>query len=155
MKTTLQLLLIVLVFSSVAAAQDGPPRDGKHRERLEQLRRIKLIESLGLDEERAVRFTVREKEFRTQQQELREKRETMLAELRALVESEGNDASLRTQLEKLAEHDARMLRQRHAFLLSLGDFLTMRQIATIVLFEQQFAREVRHLIEKSRRAPRR
>lgn len=146
-------LLVVLFFLAVPmrAQDDPPPPEGKNRERLEQLRRIKLIEALELNEEQAVRLSVREKDFREKQKELMDKRQKMAEDLRELVEDDADDAAIRAQLAKMSETGVQMVNDKHAFLLSLTDFLSMQQIAKIVLFEQKFSHEVRRLLENARK----
>lgn len=156
MKQPVFLLAMLLLLTLPLSAQDGPPLpEGKNRERLEQLRRIKLIEALELNEEQAVRLSVREKDFREKQKDLMEKRQKMADELRELVEDEADDAAIRAQLAKINEIGVQMVNDKHAFLLSLNDFLSMQQIAKIVLFEQKFSHEVRRLLENARKPQRR
>lgn len=156
-RITLFLIALSTMMITVSApAQDGPPiPEGKHRERLEQLRRIKMIEALDLDEEQAVRLTVREKDFREKQRGLLEQRRQKLQDLRSLVEKGSDDNALRAQLETLDEIGTRIVREKHAYILSLNDFLSMEQLAKMVLFEQKFTQEVRRLLEKSRRGSKR
>lgn len=146
-------LLVALLFLALPmmAQDDPPPPEGKNRERLEQLRRIKLIEALELNEEQAVRLSVREKDFREKQKELMDKRQKMAEDLRELIEDEADDAAIRAQLAKMSETGVQMVNDKHAFLLSLTDFLSMQQIAKIVLFEQKFSHEVRRLLENARK----
>ncbi|MBR9975337.1 MAG: hypothetical protein KFF77_07130 [Bacteroidetes bacterium] len=159
MKRIALLLIIALSITMItvsASAQDGPPiPEGKHRERLEQLRRIKMIEALDLDEEQAVRLTVREKDFREKERGLLEQRKQVLQDLQSLVEKGADDNALRAQLGTLVEIGTHIVREKHTYILSLNDFLSMEQIAKMVLFEQKFTQEVRRLLEKSRHGSRR
>lgn len=154
-RTTFLFVLLIIAFMTMpATAQDGPPMpEGKHRERLEQLRRIKMIEALDLNEEQAVRLAVREKDFRDKERGLLDQRKQMLQELKSLVENGADDNALRGQLGKIDEIGTRIVREKHSYILSLNDFLSMEQIAKMVLFEQKFAQEVRRLLEKARRNP--
>jgi hypothetical protein len=155
MKIPVYIIALLVILTSSALTQDEPPSEGQHRERLEQLRRIKLIETLELNEEQAVRLSVREKEFRAKEKEMLDRRRAMAEELRTLIDENAGDDALRAQLARLDEIGAQIVHAKHAFLLSLNDFLTMRQIAGIVLFEQKFALEVRRLLKNARRPQRR
>lgn len=156
MKRIIPIVLLAFLLAVPAQAQDAPPvPEGRHRERLEQLRRIKMIEALELDEEQAVRLTVREKEFREKEREILDQRKKLMEDLREMVEDGAEDAALRAQLAKLEEIGSRFVREKHAYLLSLNDFLSMKQIAKMVLFEQKFAQEVRRLLENARKPGRR
>ncbi|MBE0645097.1 MAG: hypothetical protein IH600_13520 [Bacteroidetes bacterium] len=155
MKTTLLLLSMTIFLFTAAYAQDDPLPEGKGRERLEQLRRIKMIDALDLNEEQALRLSVREKEFREGERALLEKRKGIIKGLHGLIEEKADDSALRNQLVHLDEIDAQIAHEKHTFLLSLNDFLSMQQIAKIVLFEQHFRQEVRRLLENAGRPPRR
>jgi hypothetical protein len=151
-KSTILLAVILFVgfVLPLYAQMDGPPpgeRPG--RERFEQLRRMKLIEALDLNEEQAVRLTVREKEFReTEDQKGKERRE-ILKELQDLVENDADAAELLAVLAKMNEFHVAMVKEKHAFLLSLRDFLSVTQVAQMVLFEHKFTEEIKRLLGKS------
>jgi hypothetical protein len=155
MKSALLIILFSLFFILPARGQDDPMPEGKGRERLEQLRRIKLIEALDLNEDQAVRLAVREKDFRESERMLFVKRKNVIKDLRSQVEEKADDNTLRSQLVKLDEIDAQISHEKHKYLLSLNDFLSMQQIAKIVLFEQHFRQEVRRLLEQAGRPPHR
>ncbi|MDT8322945.1 MAG: hypothetical protein RRA94_02450 [Bacteroidota bacterium] len=143
-------LLLLALFSLPMYAQLGPP-DGKPRERLAELRRLKMVEALDLTEEQAVRLTVREKDFRREEEKEREKREYLLEQLRTQVEDEAEAATLRATLEKLEQLSVTSIKRKHEYLRSLSDFLSAQQIAKLVLFEHHFAREIRRILGNSRR----
>ncbi|MFZ1729246.1 MAG: hypothetical protein WBQ23_01355 [Bacteroidota bacterium] len=155
MKTTLLSIALSLLLFSGAYAQDEPLPEGQGRQRLEELRTIKLIKALDLNEEQAIRLSVREKEFREAEKTLMDQRKKMLKELSGLIEDKAEDASLKNQLQRIDEISSQIGHGKHAFLLSLTDFLTMQQVAKIVLFEEHFRQEVRRLLEKAGRPPHR
>lgn len=155
MKILQYILPTLLLLFANAVAQDEPGPGDKGRERLEQLRRVKLIEALDLSEEQALRLTVREKEFRVSERSLMDRRKTAIQELEKLIADKADDAALKDQLSRIEEINTREVRDKHAFLLSLTDLLSMQQVAGIVVFEQHFFKEVRRLLQKAHRPPRR
>ncbi len=155
MKILLYILLLLPLPCVYAVAQDEPGPEGKGRERLEQLRRVKLIDALDLNEEQALRLSVREKEFRESERALMDKRKAAIQDLEKLIADKADDTVLKEQLSRLEELNTRIVRDKHGFLLSLTDFLSMQQVAKIVVFEQHFSSEVRRLLQKAHRPPRR
>jgi hypothetical protein len=151
MKTHLFAIAFIILLFSGAIAQDEPMPEGKGRERLEELRTIKLIRALDLKEDQAIRLSVREKEFREGEKVLIEKRKSVIKELSGLIEDKADDITLKNQLARIDEVNVQIVHGKQAFLLSLTDFLTMQQVAKIVLFEEHFRREVRRLLEKAGR----
>ncbi len=144
-------LLLLMLLSMPAYSQFDPPPDGEPRERLAELRRLKMIEALDLTEEQAVRLTVREKTFREEEAKEREKREDLLKQLRTQVKDNADAAALRATLEQITQLSTADVIRRHEYLLSLSDFLSEEQIAKLVLFEHHFAKEIRRILGNSRR----
>ncbi|MCB2204343.1 hypothetical protein KQI65_06295 [bacterium] len=150
--TGITILLLLLLGTLPAAAQFGPPDDDEGpRGRLEELRRLKMIEALDLNEEQAVRLTVREKKFREQEEKERGKRDEVLEELRSLVKDKASDAEIMKTVEKLEELGMGFVKRRQDYLRSLTDFLSAEQIARLVLFEHHFAKEIKRILGKARR----
>lgn len=149
-KKHISTLLLLMLLGMPAFAQLGPP-DGEPRARLEELRRLKMIEALDLTEEQAVRLTVREKAFREEESKERSKREALLEELRGQIENDADETALRATLEKLEKLSLAVVSRKHDYLRSLSDFLSTEQIAQMVLFEHHFAREIRRILGNSRR----
>ena len=145
-------LLLLLLGALPILAQDGP-EDEEGRERLADLRRIKLIEALDLTEEQTLRLFTREKDFREKDLQHREKRVALLKSLEAKVDEKAGDAVLREHLQRLHEANLEMQTMRRDYVLSLNDILSMEQIARMVIFEQRFAQEVKRLIQRSRKGP--
>lgn len=145
-------LLDAPAFAQFDGPPDGPP-DGRARERLEELRRLKMVEALKLDEEQAVRLTVRERKFRESEKELREQRKELLSELQDLIEDDADDAALKSAIDRLSELSVQITEKRREYVFSLQDILSMEQIARLVIFEHRFAEEVRRIIKNARRKP--
>jgi Spy/CpxP family protein refolding chaperone len=144
-------LLLLMLFSMPAFSQFGSPPDGEPRERLAELRRLKMIEALDLTEEQAVRLTVREKNFREEEANERQKREALLEQLRAQLKDNAETAALRATLEQFEQLSVAAVTRKHQYLRSLSDFLSEEQIAKLVLFEHHFAKEIRRILGNSRR----
>jgi Spy/CpxP family protein refolding chaperone len=149
----LVITLCTLVLPFAASAQPGP-EDENARQRIEEFRRLKLIEVLDLDEEQAVRLMSREKDFRKQEKVREKKREELMAELKELVNSDAHDDRIRQQIETLSEFNQSMMKAREDFVFSLSDILSMKQLGKLVLFEQRFSRELRKMILDRARGPR-
>src|SRR4030066_465995 len=73
MKTIYYTLALLLFISVTIIPQKGKWRDEEMREKFEQLEKIKLIETLEMDEETTLRFFARRSEHRKQQDEIQEK----------------------------------------------------------------------------------
>lgn len=142
----------VLIIS--AGAQDLHERRGMEN-KIEQLEKVKLIETLNLSEEQSIRFFARRNEHRKQMQELDQKIDEMTSLLEKLIRSE--DKTSTGEQKKLVENILNLRIQaeksKKDFILSLDDILSTEQISKLVLFEKQFREEIRRVLMKRRGFP--
>jgi hypothetical protein len=120
----------------------------KNREKLEQLEKIKLIESLDMDEDTSIRFFARRNESKREIQELEKKTDDIILELEKSFNSEDKN-----QNEKQKQLISEMLKNRESieikrnqFVNSLGDILSTEQIAKLIVFEKRFRDEIRNVL---------
>ncbi|MBL0175398.1 MAG: hypothetical protein IPP94_09075 [Ignavibacteria bacterium] len=146
---TAALLLICAVSVSFSQDEDGE----RGRKRVEDYRRMKLIETLNLNEEQSIRFFAREKDFRHQEKGLTEQRQASIDRLRQLSGGSAGDADIVKELQTLASVNADILAKRRDYLLSLKDIITMKQIAQLVVFDDSFARELKRLLQNAGKRP--
>jgi hypothetical protein len=138
-------LLFICAAGSSIQAQDVPP-EGEGRKRIEDYRRIKLIEELDLKEDQAIRFFAREKEFRDDERAMMEQRQTVLARLRSLVK-DGNDAEMQKEMQALIQIAKDMVQKRMDYFAGLKDLLSTKQMARLMIFEDNFAKELRRVLQ--------
>ncbi len=151
-------LVIVLVFGLVvflpgvraAAQMPDPPDDGPASEKLEQLRRIKLIEALDLTEDQATRLFTREKDNKKAVKALNEKRAEAVQSLHKLVKDNASEDELLNGIQTVQSITEQIQKTRHDFPYTLKDILSVQQIAKMVVFEYRFAEEVRRILESFR-----
>ena len=136
---------IALCTVSLARAQEEDGERG--RKRIEDYRRIRLIETLHFTEDQSARYFVREREFRHTEHALKEQRETVIERLRQLSKGSAPDAEIAKELQALATIGTEMLAKRKDYLLGLKDILSHKQIAQLVVFEDAFAKELKRVLQ--------
>lgn len=147
-------LLAIILLTSISFPQKMDERGMKHRGKLEQLEKIKLIEALDLDEETSIRFFSRRNESRKEIQELEIRTDDIISELE---KSFNNGDKSKDDLQKRLTSDLLKTREsietkRNQFINSLNDILTTEQIAKLIVFEKKFRDEIRNvLLNKERR----
>jgi hypothetical protein len=143
--------LLLLCVASVAFSQEEDGERG--RKRIEDYRRMKLIETLNLNEEQSIRFFAREKDFRQLERGMTEQRQASIERLRQLSGGNPGDADVVKELQTLASINADILAKRRDYLLSLKDIITLKQIAQLVVFDDSFARELKRLLQSAGKRP--
>ena len=152
MKKLIPLLLIIVLFSTTLNAQRN--HDGKHKvpERIMQLEKIKLIETLEMDEETTLKFFARKSEFDREVEEIQKAIDEKLDRMEQLVNSDNlQDEEFKTALDELNLMHTKLVENKTNFIKSLNDILSYQQIAKLVLFERKFREELRRAIFKDRK----
>ncbi len=153
MKPFATIWIVALVSTVVTAAvwaQDvpPPPMHGRAAERLEQYKKVRLMDALKLDEETSVRFMAR---YNKQLEDLRQigkERNTIVDRIETLVKQGGTDAVVQSSIDDLTKVEAKLAGVRQNFLSDLHSILTPRQIAQYVVFERDFNRNLRDALRE-------
>jgi hypothetical protein len=155
MKNINLILLIIFIFSTAAIAQKGKWQDEDAREKFEQLEKIKLIETLEMDEETTLRFFSRRSEHRKQQDEIQEKIKSNIDNLDVMLKSGRvvTTEELKSKIDEINNLELQLENNKVEFLNSLFDILSYEQIAEMLIFEKRFRNEVRKLLIRERRPP--
>ena len=156
MKTTYLILTTLFIFSGSIYAQREKWRDDEMREKFEQLEKIKMIETLGMNEETTLRFFARKSEHQEQQDEIQDKIREKIDNLEVIFKS-GRVATvdeLKKNINEINALHSELEKNRIDFINSLSDVLSYEQIAKLLIFERSFRDEIRRLIIKDRKPPR-
>lgn len=156
MSSKLRHILPILLLAVPLSLTFGQTlEEGPAYEKIQQLRRIKLIEALDLDEETAIRFFARENEFRKAHKEVEKNRDQAIGALNDLISQNVSDEALLKGVENVQKIDVEFQNKRYEFVRGLSDILTVKQIAQFVVFDQKFMKEVRSIIDsiRERRPP--
>ncbi len=140
MNRCLALFALCLSLFAVAQTQTRPPQ-----ERLEQLKKLRLMEFLRLDEETSVRFFSRYGEHQDAVRDIVEKRSKGIDELYENMK-DGDDVDYGRFIDQTIAMEKEIIQERESFLRGLEDILTKRQIAQYVVFERRFNQEVRGML---------
>jgi hypothetical protein len=120
-------------------------------ERVEQLRKVRLVETLGLGEEESVRFFARLRQHDTDMAALMREKNDLLDRLDRLVRNEARNEEIQKLFPDVLAVDTRVGEERQKFFRSLGDLLDPQQQARFLLFERQFDRELREAMRQVQR----
>ncbi|MCW8813556.1 MAG: hypothetical protein OQK65_08500 [Chlorobium sp.] len=155
MKTAYIIILISFLFAGSLYSQRDKWRDDDMRGKFEQLEKIKLIETLQMNEETTLRFFARKSEHQKQQDEIQQKIDEKIDDLDLIFKS-GRVATvdeLKSNINEINVLHSELDKNRIDFINSLSDILSYDQIAKLIIFERNFRDQIRKLIMKDRRPP--
>ncbi len=158
MKKAVLLIFMLFILHTTSEAQMGDrPPDGpdsnQHNgmKKIEQLEKIKLIETLDMDEQTTLKFFARKNEHNNKMKQLMdESRQQLDAIDDKLKEKPVNEKELNSMIDKYFTYENEIGKERQAFIRSVSDILTVTQIAKLVVFEKKFRDEIRDILFKTR-----
>jgi len=144
-------LIIVSSIQSFSQMHDKPPHH--MRDKLIQLEKIKLIESLEMDEETTLRFFSRRNELQNKIDKLTERAGKIITQMENIFKADEdyNEAELKSLIEEANTINTEIAQTRSDFINSLDDILTTEQIAKFIVFERRFKNELKRAMFKGKK----
>jgi hypothetical protein len=147
------LMSAVLLVAFAAGAFGQPMREPGSRpyERVEQWKKLRMIEMLDLNEEQSIRFFARLNEHEKQKKELMQKKGDALDKIDRLVRIEADDEEFEEVFEEIGTVNRDLVQVENGFFQSLQDILTTEQRGKLLLFERHFDRQLRNAVRELHR----
>lgn len=146
MKALLSLLLLLFAFNAINAQPWGMREN--QRKKLEEFKKLKLIETLDLSEDESTRFFALYNEHRKKVQNIQRERDKVIDQLEKMTKDES-----KFQQKKFEELEARLnsleqelFRNRSEFHSNIKNVLSPYKVARFYVFEREFMREVNKLL---------
>jgi hypothetical protein len=139
-------ILFLATFAGIAPAQDQMPIPGRAAERLEQYKKLRLMEVLRLDEETSLRFFARYNKQREELAGLNQRRNELLDDLAKLRRNNAPDKDYQKVLDELRAVADPAVEIRGKFFDDIAKILTPIQMADYLVFERNFMRNVREIM---------
>ena len=142
----LSFLPFLILQVAVLNAQDD--RKGDPREKIESLEKIKLLETLDLDEETALKFFARRNEHKDRMKDFMDEQDAQYEKIENKISTltNDNDPELKKMIDNYLSINQKMDEERKRFFNSLSDILTLKQQAKLALFERRFRQEIRDVL---------
>jgi Spy/CpxP family protein refolding chaperone len=152
----LPLLFAVLLACATPQAFAQPPgpgwgQDPHSFERIQQLMKMRMVETLDLKEEQSVRFIARFNEWEKRRRELMKMKGEALDRIEKLVKDNGDEAEMEKAFPDVLAIDQKVAEERAKFVNGLSDILSVTQRAKLMLFERKFERELRDAVRDTQR----
>ncbi|GJQ22079.1 MAG: hypothetical protein HBSIN02_24340 [Bacteroidia bacterium] len=146
-------VLTIVVFGCMTAfAQDQlPMMRGPAAERIEQFKKVQLMEKLQMDEQTSIRFFARYNSYQEELKDLNRKRNELIDELQVLRRRNAGEAEFRKVLSELRSLADPAVEIRGKYFDDLSAILTPKQMAEYVIFERNFLQNLREIMRQMQR----
>ena len=123
------------------------------RERLSQLEKIKLIETLEMDEETTLKFFARRNEHQMKIDQLVALGDEAIQKMEVILKSGkySTTEELKSLIEEANSIHSRIEQEKSNFINSLEDILSTEQIAKLIIFERKFKDELKRVLFRDRK----
>lgn len=150
-------LLVTMVFTVSAFAQPGRMmgEGGRGMERLEKYKKFRMIEALDLTEEAAVRFMAQYNTHKDNMRAYMKERMEIIDRLEQSLTSKDGSKEFENLFSLLEENEQKMFNERKRFHEEVKKTLSPEQAAKYFVFDRNFNRELRNVMEDMRRERRR
>jgi len=148
MKTTLLVIMIAAcMLPADMSAQMGRNREQRPAlERVESLKKVRLMETLKLDENQSVKVFARYNKHRELMRSIEGEAGTLIEKLESQIGANASDAEYKQTVSTLLEIDRKKHDARIKYIGELQDVLSPKQVAEYMIFERNFARDLRQAI---------
>ena len=143
--------IVIVVFFAIAvssnlAAQDQPPMRGPGAERIEQFKKVRLIEVMNMDEETSIRFFTRYNKHTETLRALQRDHNALIDDLQKLSKSNAKNAEIELLIKDIGMSEEKITETRAKFLEDLKDVISIKQVAQYVVFERNFNKNLREIM---------
>ncbi len=148
MKKYCYSLLIAICLAPVATNAQMHRSMGQRPalERVESLKKVRMMEALKLDENQSVKVFARYNNHREMMHALENESRGLFDKLDSQIQAGASDAEFNQTFAALLDIDRKKTEMRTKFINDLRDVLTTKQIAEYVAFERNFARDLREAV---------
>jgi hypothetical protein len=137
----------VALFVFTGVAQESEPAvQGKAAERVEQFKKIRMMEMMGMDEQTSIKFFARYNKNAEAMKDLRQQQIKALGQIQALRKAKASENEYGKVINELRSLEDQVSQTKSKYLDDLRDVLTNKQLAEYLVFELRFQQNLRELV---------
>ena len=144
----ISLMMALLSFSAFAQKEQHEPQgDRPGPDRIRGFMKMRLIETLKLNEEDAARYVAKQSSHEEKMQTLMRSRNELVNGLDSLIQKKAETSQLQSRVEQILENDQKMFAERRRYQDELRKLFTPEQFANFLVFERNFERHMREAMQ--------
>lgn len=134
--------IILLVIACTLLAQ--PAFNGSKR--LQQIKKMKMLDELNLNEETGDKFLLKYNAWENKLEETHEEFSIATKELRLAIDKNADDATLSEKTSKFIELQEKLHKIQQDKMQDMKEILTKEEFARYIIFEVEFHRRIKELM---------
>lgn len=138
--------ILIFTICSHLIAQDQPPMRGPASERIEQFKKVRIMETLKMDDETSIRFFARYNKHIESLHAIQKDHNALIDQLQKLINSNANNSDIEQAMKDIAMCEEKITETRSKFLIELKEVISTKQIAEYVVFERNFNKNLREIM---------
>lgn len=141
---TIIWMFILCIASAQPQHENMRPRA---MERLESFKKVRMLETLKLDEQTGLKLVNKYTKHREMVKDIEQQRSKIIDKLEEQVKGNVSDAEYQKTFSEFIDIESKIAEARGKFLIELKEILTSKQIAEYMIFERNFARDLRDIMK--------
>lgn len=144
--TILTVLIFAFIMSSYLVAQDQPPVRGPGAERIEQFKKIRLMEALKMDDETSIKFFSRYNKYIETLRGIQKDHNELIDRLQDLNKSNANNSDIEQAIKDIGMSEEKIAETRSKFVEELKGVISIKKVAEYIIFERNFNKNLREIM---------
>ena len=149
--TTVLGVMFLVTSSLLAQPEHGDRSKQPAYDRIESWKKVRMLESLKLNEDQSTKFIVRYNEHSEAMHGFEKERNDLVDKLDTQSKSDAADDDYNQTFNALLDTDKKISGERLRFLTELKEVLSNKQIAQYIVFERNFVQELRQAVRDVQR----
>jgi hypothetical protein len=143
--------MILMTSSLLAQPERGDRSQRPAYDRIESYKKVRMLESLKLDEEHSAKFIARYNKHQDTMHAFEKERNDLVDKLDTQSKSDAGDEDYNHTFNLLLDIDKKISGERLRFLSEMKEVLSDKQIAEYIVFERNFLQELRQAVRDVQR----
>jgi len=149
--TTVLGVMFLVTSSLLAQPEHGNRSQQPAMDRIESWKKVRMLESLKLEEDQSVKFIARYNKHQETMHGFEKERNDLVDKLDTQSKSDVADDDYNQTFNALLDTDKKISGERLRFLTELKEVLSNKQIAQYIVFERNFVQELRQAVRDVQR----
>jgi hypothetical protein len=137
---------VAMIVVTAVAQETEPVMQGKAAERVEQFKKIRMMEVLGMDEQTSLKFFARYNKNLEVMKDLRQQQIKALGQIQTLRKEKASENDYAKVIRDLRSLEEQVHQTKSNYIDDLKDVLTNKQLAEYLVFELRFQQNLRELV---------